>query len=126
MQNAPASVKVAVTLLFFIAFIWLCFGLLVLGNVITTVPAGPIRLIMGLLALCCSIALTLVTASLIGHNRLAYIGMVSLLVLIIIASFLDDIGLLDVILIAIDLATLGLLIKDRAWYLHQNNSGEKP
>ncbi len=35
------------------------------------------------------------------------------MVLIIIASFLDDLGLSDIVLIVVDLTILGLLLKDR-------------
>lgn len=73
---------------------------------------------MGILSIGCSIVLTLITFFMKRQNRLAYLTVISLLMVIILVSFLDNLGPADFILIVFDLTALGLLIKDRAWYMH--------
>ncbi len=125
MRQPPVTTRLTIMLLYLTALVWQCFGLLAIFNMIPTIPAGPVRWIIGFLAIGCSIILTGITYFLNRHNRLAYNGTVGLMVLIIIASFLDDLGLSDIVLIVVDLTILGLLLKDRAWYLHPDAAGEK-
>ena len=87
-------------------------------------PALPdIPLLKGVMA-----ALSLIMASILlgvfallrKRSWIAYFAAVGLFAVTCILTIFDDFGLIDFIVLVINLVPLGLLIKDRAWYLEKN------
>lgn len=118
----PTSVKITLGLLLFIALCWFAFGVMAAANLITTIPSTQIRLVLGGLGIACALVTSLTAFLLSRRSRYVYQFSIILLVFIILMSIMDDLGWVDFSLIAITMAALGLLIKDRAWYLNNTNS----
>ncbi len=66
MRQPPVTTRLTIMLLYLTALVWQCFGLLAIFNMIPTIPAGPVRWIIGFLAIGCSIILTGITYFLNG------------------------------------------------------------
>lgn len=122
----PTTVKVSAFLLYLIALCWFIFSLLTLGNLFITIPAGFVRWAIGMITLACSITTALAAYFLTRRNRMIYLATVGLLVMIIIGSFMDELGWSDAPLIVITAATLVMLIKDRAWFFPPDNADNEP
>jgi hypothetical protein len=118
----PVSVKITFGLLTFICLCWFLFGVLAVTGIITTISNFQVRLLLGGIAIACSLVISGFTILLSRRNRLIYRPSVVLLAAIILVSIMDDLGWVDLSLIGITTVTLVLLIKDRAWYLNNPNS----
>jgi hypothetical protein len=122
MPAMPVSVKITLGLLSFLALSWFLFGVMAAANLITTIPSIQVRLVLGGLGIACSLVTSLTGFLLSRRFRYVYQFSIILLVFIILMSLMDDLGWVDFSLIAITIAALGLLIKDRSWYLKQPDS----
>jgi len=65
----------------------------------------------------CALGLAGTAWFLVRRNRFAYYFLVALLGIITIVFLMDDFGIADLIFLSVHLLILGLLIKDRDWYL---------
>lgn len=119
------SVKITLGLLTFIALSWFVFGVLAATNIVTTIPTTEIRVVLAGIGIACSLVTAVTTFLLSRRSRYIYHFAIILLVFIILMSIMDDLGWVDFSLIAVYLTALGLLIKDRSWYLSQPGS-DKP
>jgi hypothetical protein len=117
----PVTVKITLGLMSLIAAIWFLFGLLAAANLITTIPGIQVRLVIGGMAIACSLVTALFTYLLFHRNRVAYKLTLILLCLVILLSFADNLGWVDFSLIGMTAVTVGLLVKDRNWYLGEKN-----
>jgi succinate-acetate transporter protein len=117
----PVTVKITLGLMSLLAVIWFAFGILAAGNLITTIPSIQIRLVIGGVAIISSLGIAVFTYLLFRQNRMAYKLTLVLLSLIFLLSFADDLGWVDFSLIVILATVIGLLVKDRAWYLRQKS-----
>ena len=111
------TVKLTITLMAIIAICWFGFGVLTLANLITPIPSGQVRVAIGIVAIACSIITALAAVFLFRRNRWVYFSTVTLFGMILIMSFMDELGWLDMLFIVITAITLAFLIRDRAWYL---------
>jgi hypothetical protein len=127
MKNLPRSVFLALWLILFNALIWLGFGLAVAAGAIPSIPAaGGMRWIMAALAVGSAAFLAGLAFFLRRHSRPAYYLALGLLAVIAVLALADQVGLLDVAALVINLVPLGLLLKDRVWYLGRNPGGPEP
>lgn len=115
----PLTIKINIGLIAVIALFWFSFSILAFSNQYVRISNDEIRVAIGMLALGCSLCLALTAWLLSKRNRIVYHVTTILLGLILIASFMDDLGLVDFLLIAITAVALGLLVKNRAWFLHK-------
>jgi hypothetical protein len=118
MNNRPASVNTTFLLIALNAILWLAFSILVSAGLHPAIPAAPlVKWGMAILALLCSAALLGLLVLLAYRRRSAYFLMVSLLVLVSVATIADDFGLADLAVLIVTVVPLVLLVKDRIWYL---------
>lgn len=79
-------------------------------------PDG-LKWIMVLLAIGSAVILAALAHFLNRRNRLAYYASLVFLAVIAVLSITDEFGWLDLVSLLISLVPLGLLVKDRRWYL---------
>lgn len=115
----PTTIKFSIGLVAVIALFWLGLGILAINNQYVKISIPEMRLVFGILAIGCSFSLAAAAWLLTRRNRITYYGATILLGLILIASFMDDLGMVDFLLITITAVTLGLLIKNRTWFLQK-------
>lgn len=124
MPKMPGTVRFSLALLSLIAAGWLGFSLLTIGNVIISIPSGAARWAIGGIALACSLVTAAAVYGLIRQIRMVYYATVCLLGMILLVSFMDELGWADLALISLTMITLGLLIKDRAWFLQKSSTDQ--
>lgn len=115
MNRKPVSVSIALILVLVNAAFWLIFGFMFAFRP-TSMPEG-LKWIMVLLAISSSVILAVLARFLNRRNRLAYYASLTFLAVIAVLSITDEFGWLDLVSLLISLVPLGLLLKDRRWYL---------
>ena len=121
MRPSTIPLTVRFTLIFFlvIAVLWFIFSLfVVMGGNITYFQIGAFRWIMAGLTFLASIILLVLWYFLHRRFRPAWYISILLLAAMILAGFMDELGLIDYAFIILYLIPLALLIKDRKWYLN--------
>ena len=123
MRQSPASVRVVLLLLALDAMLWFAFGVAAACGAIASI-AQPAHLRWGMAGLACACAAALAgLAILLGRrSRVAFFLTVILLAIITVLSVTDQIGLADLVALAVSVVPLGLLLKDRAWYLRRTDA----
>jgi hypothetical protein len=117
MHTRPPSVTLTLGLVLLGAIIWLVFGVLLALNAHPAFPDEPfVRGWMTALSLGAGCALLFLLILLAQRRRPAYYAALGALALASVAIFLDDVGLVDLVVLAVFLMPLILLVKDRAWY----------
>jgi hypothetical protein len=120
MTKMPASVSAALVLLLLNALVWLAFAVIVAAGVHPSIPGGDqVRWTMAILSLLTAGVLSGLCVFLRKRNRVAYYLTLGLLLVTSFLTVTDQFGLSDLIVLAIMVVPLGLLIKDRAWYLQR-------
>jgi hypothetical protein len=123
MNHHPKTVTTALIMIIINAAFWFIFALIVfLGWVSSISFAGIVRWVMAALALGSSVVLAGIAYFIARRNRTAFFFGVAFLALIAILSVTDEFGLLDLFSLLLNLVPLGLLLKDRAWYLQSKNN----
>jgi hypothetical protein len=123
MRHFPASVRVALLLLALDALLWFAFGVVVACGGIASINHPPVlRWGMAGLALASAASLGGIALLLSRRSRPAFFFAISLLAIIVVLSITDQIGLADLVALAVSAVPLGLLLKDRAWYLRKTNA----
>jgi hypothetical protein len=118
MQKPPPSVWIAHGLILLGALIWLLWAILLGLNAHAAFPDDPlIRGAMAVMSVVAGIVVLILLALLRQRRRFAYFGLLVALAAAALALFFDDVGLVDLLFLAITIIPIGLLIKDRAWYL---------
>jgi hypothetical protein len=112
--NVLKPLRIAQALFFLNAAIWLVFGITSLGRITNDSPSGQITaLVVGILMFGNAAAM-LLSGLLIGKGKRRYYFLAAAVLTInIILTFTDQVGLLDWITLAIDLALAGFLFA--AW-----------
>jgi lysylphosphatidylglycerol synthetase-like protein (DUF2156 family) len=118
MTDRTPSVFTARVFILLNALIWLTLGVLIVFNVHPALPDEP--LLKGLMAF-----LSLVTAGLLlglsiflgRRGQIVYFLTLGLLIITAILIVFDDFGVIDLIVLVINLIPITLLIKDKDWYL---------
>jgi lysylphosphatidylglycerol synthetase-like protein (DUF2156 family) len=115
MNRKPVSVSIALVLILVNAAFWLIWGL---GFAFrpSSMPEG-LKWIMVFLAIGSSVILAALAHFLKRRNRLAYYASLAFLAVIAVLSLTDEFGWLDLVSLLISLVPIGLLLKDRRWYL---------
>ncbi len=116
----PVTVRITLGLLIFLASCWCLFGFLVVTGAIVITQSVPLRLAMGAAAIACSLVIGLSTFCMYRGINTAYLFITVLMGVILLVSFMDDLGWVDFTMIGITAFTFGLLIKDRRWYRNKN------
>jgi len=118
MDRPPVSVRVTLILILLNAAFWLGFAILVAAGAIGSIPsASVIQWVMAILALVSAVALAGIAFFLRRRNRFAFYFGLALLALIAVLSIADQVGLLDLFTLLVNLVALGLMVRDRGWYL---------
>ena len=126
MNRSPKSVRLALIFILLDAGLWLFYAfLMAFGGIRPFAAPTTIRWVLAALALGCSAALAGTAILLRKHNRFAYFGGLVLLEVVAILSITDEIGLADFSLALISFIPIVLMLKDRGWYLRQNNGTSK-
>ncbi len=120
MTERPLSVTATMAFILVNALVWLVFGVIIAANAHPALQVSP--LIKGIMAIISFATAGLLIGSFIfvsRHNRMAYYIVLALLTATFLANFFDNIGLVDLVVITINIIPIILLIKDRAWYLQR-------
>lgn len=126
MPKFPVSVYAAIIFLLISAFIWIGFAVLVAVGAHPALPDNrTFQWVMAILAFGCGCTLIVLTLALGKRIRIAYFLITGLLALLAVLTIADDVGLVDLVYLAIVLVPLVLLIKDRAWYLQKDSGAVK-
>lgn len=121
MSKTPLSATVAFGFILANALVWLAFAFIVAAGVHPGLPAGEsVRVVMASLAVVGAIGLTVLAFLVRRRSRVGYFLAVAALFLLAILIFADQVGLPDLIVLAMVVIPLLLLIKDRTWYLSRN------
>jgi hypothetical protein len=124
MNRSPATVRAALLLLALDSLLWFAFGVVAAAGGIASIADPPaLRWGMAGLALASAAALAGLAILLSRRVRPAFYLAVILLALIAVLSVTDQIGVLDLVALAISVIPLVLLLKDRAWYLRRRDAG---
>ena len=125
MNRTPISVSATLLLIALNASFWLVFALIAaLGLIPSFRAANAARWIMAILALGASACLADLAIFLRRRSRIAFYAGGLILAAIAVLSITDQVGLLDLLTLVISLVALGLMLKDRGWYLQ--GSGAPP
>ena len=126
MNRPPSSVFPTLILIILNAAFWIGYVLIMaFGGIRSIAGSNGVKWVMTVLALGSSVALAGTATFLLRRNRFAfYFGLV-LLATLSILSITDQFGLLDLFSLFLSLIPLGLMVKDRAWYLQSNDTGPK-
>lgn len=123
MDHRPTTVMAALIMIMINAAFWFIYALIMaFGGISSFSDAGIARWVMAILALASSVALAGIAYFLARRNRLAFFFGVVFLALLAILSITDEFGLLDLLSLLISLVPLGLMLKDRAWYLQSGKN----
>jgi hypothetical protein len=122
MNHPPKSVSTTLIFIILNAAFWLVYAfIMAFGGIRSLAASSVVKWIMTILALGSSVALVGTAFFLGKRNRLAfYFGLV-ILAIIAILSVTDEFGLLDLFSLLISLIPLGLMLRDRAWYLQSQS-----
>ncbi len=118
MTKRPLSVNAALGFILLNALVWLVFGGITATNANPALPVPPlIKVIMAFLSIAIAGMLLGLFIFIRRRNRIAYYLILGLLVITFLLNFFDNVGLVDLVVIIINLIPIILLIKDRSWYL---------
>jgi hypothetical protein len=113
----PKTVKITLILMLVNALVWLVFALAVATGLHPALPANAtLRWVMVALSLIAALALTGVTVLLKRRNKVAYVLSVAGLILLVLLTIMDELGLADLLVLVAEVLALVLLIKERKWY----------
>jgi len=104
------------------ALIWLVLGLLITVNRIPGIPNLPaMKVAMVILSFAFAAVLFGLVFFIQRHNRVAYLLALVIFIGTCLLTFIDDVGLSDVVVLVLNIIPIVLLIKDRKWYIQSNS-----
>jgi hypothetical protein len=118
MNKTPITVTITLILIALNAVFWFGYAVNAVSGALD--PAASVSMmvwIMAGLAFVSAVALAVVALLLRRRVRLGYFLGLPLLALIAVLSVTDQVGLLDIVSLAISLTPVILMILDRRWYL---------
>ena len=118
MKNLPLTVKITQVLLLIEALMWLVFGVIILAGLHPALPEGALyRWGMGGISILAAVVLVALTRLLLRRVRAAwYLTMVALFASFLVILF-DNVGWVDLVVMAGVFLPMVLLLIDREWYL---------
>jgi hypothetical protein len=118
MDTRPRSVSVTYGFIILNICIWFALGIIIVFNLHPAMPDQPlVKGVMAILAIAAAGTLLGIFIFLRKHSRLAYYLALAFFCVSSLLIIFDDVGLVDLIVLAINVIPLILLIKDRGWYL---------
>jgi hypothetical protein len=120
-HHRPLSVTATLVLVLLNAIFWLVLGVIVIAGLQPGLPDLPLyKAILAVLSFAAAGMLLGCFIALPRHNRLAYAFTLAVFTAASIVIFFDQVGWIDLAVLALNLAPLALLIRDRAWYLQKS------
>ena len=114
----PVTVRIAFSLIFLVAFVWVLFGVIVVARLHPALPDLPaIRWGIGFTAIFAGAILAGLDVLLLKRNRFVFWALLVGLIFLALATFLDQFGWVDLLILLFTLVPAVLLIRDRKWYL---------
>lgn len=118
MTHRPVTVTLNLSIILVNALIWLVLAIIIAANALPGLGDLPAtKWVLVFLSIAIAIILLVLTYFLYKHSLKAYYLTLAFFVITSILVIFDDVGLADIIFLIISLIPVGLLIKDRAWYL---------
>ncbi|MFC2064805.1 hypothetical protein ACFLXB_06890 [Chloroflexota bacterium] len=117
-KDKPVSVVITLFFLLLNILIWVSFAVIVAADLHPALPDLPqINLITAALAFMAGFFLLGMMILLGKRNRWAYFLSLAALLFIILLTINDDFGLVDLVVLIVEIIPFVLLIKDGKWYL---------
>jgi hypothetical protein len=118
MIRQPGTVRLTHGLILLNALIWLLFAVIVASGSHPSMPATPfVRWGVSALALGCAVCLAGLARLLMRPSKWTFWAAESVLVLLGLATIVDQVGWVDMVFLVITLLPALLLLKDRTWYM---------
>jgi hypothetical protein len=122
LMKRPLSAKIILLFMLESCLAWFILGILIILNAHPALPDQPVILgVMAFLSLAAACVFLVLSLLIYRRNQTGYYLSLAALLLTALLIFLDDFGLADLIVLMVVLIPVGLLIKDRAWYLRAAN-----
>jgi lysylphosphatidylglycerol synthetase-like protein (DUF2156 family) len=116
--SRPRTVTLTLVFILLNALVWVVFSVITATNANPALLVPPlIKGIMASLSIAIAVMLLGLFIFINRRNRIAYYLAFVLLIATFLLNFFDDIGLVDLVVIIINIIPIILLIKDRDWYL---------
>jgi lysylphosphatidylglycerol synthetase-like protein (DUF2156 family) len=120
MQSLSGRITLAFILIN--VLIWLAFGGIVVTNARPALSVPPlIKGIFAFLSFVMALLLAVLLVFLGRRSRTAYFLSLLLFVAMILITFFDDVGWVDIFFLLVNVIPFILLIKDRKWYLAKDS-----
>ena len=120
MNKRPFSVRVVFVLIALDALLWLALGLIIAVDAHPALPVqANIKTMMAILSLVAAVVLLGLSMFLAKRSRVAYYLTLAFLLVASLLIILDEIGWIDLVVLAIQIIPIILLLKERTWYLQQ-------
>jgi len=121
----PLTVTLNLIVILLNAMIWLVLGIIIAVDAHPALPDLPqMKVILAALSIAIAIILLGLTFFLFKRNRTAFYLTLIFFGITSILTIFDDVGLSDLIFLAVSLIPIILLIKDRGWYLQTKSQIE--
>lgn len=118
-NTVPYTVRIAFSLIFLVALVWVLFGIIVVARLHPALPDMPvIRWGIGLTAIIAGSILAILDVLLLRRNSIAYWALLGGLIILAFANLLDQFGWIDLLVMLLTLVPAALIFRDRKWYLY--------
>jgi lysylphosphatidylglycerol synthetase-like protein (DUF2156 family) len=118
MSDRPRTVSITLIFIILNSLIWFTLGVLVAADAHPSLPDLPLlKGIMAFASLTIGVILLILSFYLYKRSRIAFYFALILLIAMALLTFFDQVGWIDLLILAINLVPIILLIKDRSWYL---------
>ena len=116
-DKVEKQIRMAQTLLFVNAAVWLLFGLISLVRMATGESAATSTLLVVAVLMFGNVAALLIAGIVVRKPQKRWFWLVTAVLLInIILTFTDQVGIFDLLTLLLDLLILSLIIANRAWF----------
>ena len=123
MTTRPLSVIITSIFIILNVLIWLALGIIIAANIHPALPVPPqLKGMMGFLSISLAGILIILFIFLMKGNRSAYYLTLAIFIFTALLTIFDDVGLADMVVLALNIIPIVLLIKDQTWYLQINPS----
>ena len=116
-DKVEKQIRMAQILLFMNAAVWLLFGLISLVRIATGESAATSTLLVVAVLMFGNVAALLIAGIVVRKPQKRWFWLVTAVLLInIILTFTDQVGIFDLLTLLLDLLILSLIIANRAWF----------
>ncbi|NJD59375.1 MAG: hypothetical protein C3F13_13520 [Anaerolineales bacterium] len=117
MNHRPWTVTLTAVLILLNTLIWLILGIIIAVNAHPALPVPPLmKGIMATISILMALILLGLWIFLLRGNRIAYYLTLAFFLLTATLTILDDVGVADLVVLALNIVPVVLLILDRKWY----------